>query len=97
MTHLRIRIEEMEYRPEDKSLFILGVDAFQTIVTLEVSPVFPRQMAADLDFVARHPRTRVAVAASDGTSPAWPEGRNEADGPGVGPTDGAPTHPEDRR
>lgn len=66
MAFVRIRIEEMEYRPEDRSLRILAVDEFHAIVTIEVKPAFPRQLAADLDFVSRHPNTRVLL---DGTSP----------------------------
>ncbi len=70
MAHLQIRIEEMEYRPEKKALFILGVDPFHQIVTLEISPVYPRQMAADLDFVARNPGERVTLddGGNDGTA-----------------------------
>jgi hypothetical protein len=66
MAHIRMRIEEIEYRSEDKSLLVLGVDDFQTIVTLEVRPVYPRQLAADLDFVARHPDARIVI---DGPHP----------------------------
>ncbi len=65
MAHLRIRIEEMEYRTDEKSLVILAVDQFHQIVTLEISPVFPRQMAADLDFVARNPGARVTAGGAD--------------------------------
>lgn len=61
MAHLRIRIEEMEYRPDSKSLHVLAVDEFAGIVTLEIAGVYPRQLAADLEFVARHPDTRVVV------------------------------------
>ncbi|WP_181700259.1 hypothetical protein [Chthonobacter albigriseus] len=61
MAHLRIRIEEMEYRPEERCLCILAVNEFHEIVTIEISPVFPRQLAADLEFVASHPNARVVV------------------------------------
>jgi hypothetical protein len=59
---------------------ILGVDEFQAIVTLEVRPVYPRQLAADLDFAARNPDARVRI---DGGTPPRTDGRNEAAGPAV--------------
>lgn len=64
MPQLRIRIEEMEYRPEDRSLCLLAVDEFHKIVTIEIAPVYPRQLAADLEFVASHPNARVVVEES---------------------------------
>jgi hypothetical protein len=80
MAHIRLRIEEIEYRSEDKSLMILGVDEFQAIVTLEVRPVYPRQLAADLDFAARHPNARIQL---DGAIAPRAETRNEGGGPAV--------------
>ncbi|WP_165644565.1 hypothetical protein [Oharaeibacter diazotrophicus] len=62
---MRVRIEEMEYRPADRSLVVLGVDEFHAIVTVVISPVYPRQLAADLQFVASHPDARVVVGRSD--------------------------------
>lgn len=59
MAHIRIRIEEIEYRPETRCLHVLAVDEFNGIVTLEIADTYPRQLAADLEFVARHPDTRV--------------------------------------
>lgn len=82
MVHMRIRIEEMDYRPDTKSLLLLGVDAFHHIVTIEVNPVFPRQMAADLDFVARNPGSRLSIGGIDETSGAMAE-RNDEGRPAV--------------
>lgn len=65
MAHVRVRLEEMEYRPADRSLVVLGVDEFQVIVTVVISPVYPRQLAADLQFVAGHPDARVVVGQPD--------------------------------
>lgn len=78
MAHLRIRIEEMEYRPESKSLVVLGVDDFHAIVTLEISPVYPRQLAADLDFVSRHPNARILLEGG-GTPAPTPQPVEEAE------------------
>lgn len=61
MAKLRVRIEEMEYRPEERTLCILATDEYHKIVTIEISPVYPRQLAADLEFVSRHPNARVVV------------------------------------
>lgn len=69
MAHKRIRIEEMEYRPQTRSLLVLATDEFSQIVTLEISGVYPRQLAADLEFVARHPDTRVLLDGGGGTAP----------------------------
>lgn len=80
MAHLKIRIEEMEYRPEDKSLLILAVDEFQEIVTFEVKPVFPRQLAADLDFVSRHPHARVVLDGDGGAGAEKPDMKKTAAG-----------------
>jgi hypothetical protein len=81
MAHFTIKIEEMEYRPEDKSMHILAIDQFQSIISLEIKPAFPRQLAADLDFVSRHPNTRVIVdSAPSGTASAGPSGEDEPDG-----------------
>ena len=88
MAHIRIRIEEMEYRDADKSLFILGIDEFHTIVSLEIKPVYPLQMAADLAYVARHPGARVVLSGGD------EEGdRNEAERSAVDPAKAAPDGP----
>lgn len=86
MAHIRMRIEEIEYRSADKSLMVLGVDEFHAIVTLEVRPVYPRQLAADLDFVARHPDARVVI---DGPHPPAAD-RNEPPRPVVGLDDPGP-------
>ena len=80
MAHVRIRIEEMEYRPEDKTLHILAVDEFHEIISLEISPAFPRQLAADLEFVARHPHARV-VLDGDGSPGRSAPALDEADEP----------------
>lgn len=93
MVHLRIRIEEMEYRPDTRSLLLLGVDAFHHIVTIEVNPVFPRQMAADLDFVARNPGSRLSIGGTDETTDVVAE-RNDEGGPAVDPE--RPLPPETR-
>ncbi|WP_181706215.1 hypothetical protein [Chthonobacter rhizosphaerae] len=66
MPKLRVRIEEMEYRPEEKMLCILATNEYHEIVTIEIAPVYPRQLAADLDFVSRHPNARVVVDDPDG-------------------------------
>lgn len=81
MPQLRIRIEEMEYRPEDRSLCLLAVDEFHKIVTIEIAPVYPRQLAADLEFVASHPNARVVVDEVNRPSGAQqPEGNEEDHG-----------------
>ena len=87
MAHIRMRIEEIEYRSADKSLMVLGVDEFQAIVTLEVRPVYPRQLAADLDFVSRHPDARIVI---DASHPRASVERNEPARPLVGPDDPGP-------
>lgn len=82
MAHVRVRIEEIEYRPTDRSLVVLGVDEFHAIVTVVISPVYPRQLAADLQFVASHPDARVVVGRTD----AHPVG-NPGDGVAVSGSD----------